>query len=61
LIRKPILDIGAQVPYIYINKITQPIAMPEKPENPMSFWQEIKRRKVIGVIPVYAGAAFALL
>jgi serine/threonine-protein kinase len=35
--------------------------MPEKPENPMSFWQEIKRRKVIGVIPVYAAAAFALL
>ena len=27
----------------------------------MSFWQEIKRRKVIGVIPVYAAAAFALL
>ena len=35
--------------------------MPEKPGNPHNLWQEIKRRKVIGVIPVYAAAAFALL
>jgi len=27
----------------------------------MKFWQELKRRKVIGVIPVYAAAAFAFL
>jgi len=27
----------------------------------MKFWQELKRRKVIGTIPVYAAAAFALL
>jgi len=27
----------------------------------MNFWQELKRRKVVGVIPVYAAAAFALL
>jgi len=27
----------------------------------MNFWRELKRRKVIGVIPVYAAAAFGLL
>jgi len=27
----------------------------------MNFWQELKRRKVVGVIPVYAASAFALL
>ena len=27
----------------------------------MNFWQELKRRKVVSVIPVYAAAAFALL
>lgn len=27
----------------------------------MNIWQELKRRKVVGVIPVYAAAAFALL
>lgn len=27
----------------------------------MKFWQELRRRKVIGTIPVYAAAAFALL
>ena len=35
--------------------------MPDKPDNPYNFWQELKRRRVIGVIPVYAAAAFALL
>jgi TolB-like protein/Flp pilus assembly protein TadD len=35
--------------------------MPDKPENPLNFWEELKRRRVIGVIPVYAAAAFALL
>ncbi len=32
--------------------------MPEKPHN---FWQEMKRRKVIRVITVYAAAAFVIL
>lgn len=31
------------------------------PEKPYSFWQELKRRKVIHVISVYAAAAFALI
>ena len=35
--------------------------MPDKPEEPRNFWQELKRRRVIGVIPVYAAAAFAFL
>ena len=35
--------------------------MPDKPNNPIQFWQELKRRKVIGVIPVYAAASFVLL
>jgi serine/threonine-protein kinase len=35
--------------------------VPEKSNNPHNFWQELKRRRVIGVIPVYAAAAFALL
>ena len=35
--------------------------MPDKPDNSHNLWQEIKRRKIIGVIPVYAAAAFALL
>jgi serine/threonine-protein kinase len=35
--------------------------MADKPDNTFNFWQELKRRKVVGVIPVYAAAAFALL
>jgi len=35
--------------------------MPDKPNNPFPFWQELKRRKVIRVIPVYAAASFVLL
>ena len=35
--------------------------MPENAGNPLSFWQELKRRKVIRVITVYAAAAFAIL
>jgi len=35
--------------------------MADKPDNPFQFWQELKRRKVIRVIPVYAAAAFVLL
>ncbi len=35
--------------------------MHNKPDNPLNFWEELKRRRVIGVIPVYAAAAFALL
>ena len=30
-------------------------------ENPFNFWNELKRRRVIRVIPVYAAAAFVLL
>ena len=30
-------------------------------DNPFKFWQEIKRRRVIRIIPVYAAASFALL
>ena len=35
--------------------------MPGKPDNPTNFWQELKRRKVIRVITVYAAAAFVIL
>jgi len=35
--------------------------MPEQSNNPLNFWQELKRRKVFRVIPVYAAAAFVLL
>jgi TolB-like protein/Tfp pilus assembly protein PilF len=35
--------------------------MPDKPNNPLSFWQELKRRKVIRVITVYAAAAWVIL
>jgi len=35
--------------------------MPEQSNNPFQFWQELKRRRVIRVIPVYAAAAFVIL
>jgi len=35
--------------------------MPEQAKNPFRLWEELKRRKVIRVIPVYAAAAFVLL
>ena len=35
--------------------------MPEKSDNPLNFWQELKRRKVVRVITVYAAAAFVIL
>jgi len=35
--------------------------MPEKFNNPFHFWQELKRRKVIRVITVYAAAAFVII
>ncbi len=35
--------------------------MSDKPYNPFQFWQELKRRKVIRVIPVYAAVAFVIL
>ena len=41
--------------YIYISK---PNPMVEKPNN---FWQELKRRKVVRIITVYAAAAFVIL
>ena len=35
--------------------------MPENADNPLSFWQELKRRKVVRVIIVYAAASFVIL
>ncbi len=35
--------------------------MPEQSNNPLNFWQELKRRKVIRVIIVYAAAAYVIL
>jgi hypothetical protein len=35
--------------------------MPENADNPLSFFQELKRRKVIRVIIVYAAASFVIL
>lgn len=35
--------------------------MPEQSNKPLNFWQELKRRKVIRVITVYAAAAFVIL
>ena len=35
--------------------------MPDSTNKPSQFWQEIKRRKVVRVITVYAAAAFVIL
>jgi hypothetical protein len=35
--------------------------MPDYTDGPISFWQELKRRKVIHVIIVYATAAFVII
>lgn len=35
--------------------------MPDKSSNPFQFWEELKRRRVVRVIPVYAAAAFVIL
>jgi TolB-like protein len=35
--------------------------MPDNPTNPFQFWQELKRRKVVRVIIVYAAASFVIL
>jgi len=35
--------------------------MPEQSNNPLTFWQELKRRKVVRVITVYAAAAFVII
>jgi hypothetical protein len=35
--------------------------MPDKSDNPLKFWQELKRRKVVRVITVYAAASFVIL
>lgn len=35
--------------------------MPENADNPLSFWQELKRRKVVRVILVYAAASYVIL
>lgn len=35
--------------------------MPEKSKDPFQFWEELKRRRVIRVITVYAAASFVLL
>ena len=35
--------------------------MPDKHDNPLNFWQELKRRKVIGVIIAYAAVGWAII
>jgi hypothetical protein len=35
--------------------------MSDKSSNPSNFWQELKRRKVVRVITVYAAAAFVII
>ena len=35
--------------------------MSDKPNKPHNFWQELKRRKVVRVVVVYAAAAFVIL
>jgi len=35
--------------------------MPDKSNNPFHFWEELKRRKVVRVITVYAAATFVIL
>ena len=35
--------------------------MSDKPNNPFQFWQELKRRKVVRVITVYAAVAFVII
>lgn len=35
--------------------------MPDKSNNPFRFWEELKRRKVVRVITVYAAATFVIL
>lgn len=35
--------------------------MPDKPRNLEQFWQELKRRRVIHVVAVYASAAFVII
>ena len=35
--------------------------MPEQSNNPLNFWQELKRRKVFRVIVMYAGAAYIII
>ena len=35
--------------------------MPDKPNNPFQFWQELKRRKVIRVIAMYVAAAYVII
>ncbi len=35
--------------------------MPIKPRKPIQFWQELKRRRVIRVLVIYAASAFAIL
>ena len=35
--------------------------MPDSPDKLSQFWQELKRRKVIKVLAMYAGAAYVLI
>ena len=35
--------------------------MPDKPDNPLNFWQELKRRKVFRVVAMYAAAAYVII
>jgi len=35
--------------------------MPDRPDNPFKFWDELKQRKVVRVVTVYLASAFAIL
>jgi len=35
--------------------------MPEQTNNPFNFWQELKRRKVVHVVTLYASASFVII
>ena len=35
--------------------------MPDKPDNPFKFWEELKRRKVIQVVTLYASSSFVII
>ena len=57
---KPI-DIDIRIVYFYIPIFNTHNQMPDNPNNPFQFWQELKRRKVVRVIIVYAAASFVIL
>ena len=44
-----------------LHEINSHYRMASDPNNLSQFWQELKRRKVVRVITVYAAAAFVIL